>query len=333
MKTQTDKEIDEILKGFEMFDVDSSGKINPLEIKEVLDTMNTKEKNPFIYEIIDSLCNDKKYKKNGITINELLNYFHSQVNDDVSNNGLRRIFNVLSDKKTNTISMQTFWNLAKEFHIEEGGISEEELRYLLERTQLDNDGLTFEEFFTIMKADKNINKVEIYKKPEINNKNKIENGIEQAIFSTPEKPEKNIQNLPPMIEKYLDYNDSSENIENGGNGEEYENETIIKLPNGQNQIEINLNSDEIIEKNPILQRCDDVILEKDEENYSSKEGVNSNKGSITNNNISEIENIISSGKNSSDNTEKNENGVVFIPKKYHRRYRENKISTNVEDDK
>ena len=72
-----------------------------------------------------------------------------------------------------------------------------------------------------MKADKNINKVEIYKKPEINNKNKIENGIEQAIFSTPEKPEKNIQNLPPMIEKYLDYNDSSENIENGGNGEEY----------------------------------------------------------------------------------------------------------------
>ena len=333
MKTQTDKEIDEILKGFEMFDVDSSGKINPLEIKEVLDTMNTKEKNPFIYEIIDSLCNDKKYKKNGITINELLNYFHSQVNDDVSNNGLRRIFNVLSDKKTNTISMQTFWNLAKEFHIEEGGISEEELRYLLERTQLDNDGLTFEEFFTIMKADKNINKVEIYKKPEINNKNKIENGIEQAIFSTPEKPEKNIKNLPPMIEKYLDYNDSSENIENGGNGEEYENETIIKLPNGQNQIEINLNSDEIIEKNPILQRCDDVILEKDEENYSSKEGVNSNKGSITNNNISEIENIISSGKNSSDNTEKNENGVVFIPKKYHRRYRENKISTNVEDDK
>ena len=73
-------------------------------------------------------------------------------------------------------------------------------------------------------------------------------------------------------------------------------------------------------------------MEKDEENYSSKEGVNSNKGSITNNNISEIENLLSSGKNSSENTDKNENGEVFVPKRYHRRYRENKISTNVNND-
>ena len=338
MRNENDIEIDEILKGFEMFDVDSSGKIYPLEIKEIMDIMNTNEKNPLIYEIIDSLCNEKKYKNDGITINELMNFLYSQINDNESKNGLRKMFNILSDKKTNTIPMQTFLNLSKEFHNDEGGISEKELKYLLEKTQLSNDGLTFEEFSTIMKAEnknnKKINKNEIYKKP-INEKNKnkiLENGIEQTIFSTPKKSEKIIQNLPPMLEKnYLD-NDNSENIENGGNGEEYDSETIIKLPDGKKQIEINLNSGEIIEKNQIFQRYDDVILEKDEENYSSKEGVNSNKGSITNNNISEIENLLSSGKNSSENTDKNENGEVFVPKRYHRRYRENKISTNVNND-
>ena len=341
MKTQTNKEIDEILKGFQMFDVNSSGKINPLEVKEAMDVMNTKEKNPFIYEIIDSLCNDEKYTKEGITINDLVNYFYYQANDNVSNNGLRKLFHVLSDKESNTIPMQTFLNLAKEFNEEEGGISEDELKYLLEKTELSNDGLTFDEFFTIMKAgtknnnNNKINKFEVYKKPEVNDisKNKeVENGVEQTLFTTPKKSEKIIQNLPPMIEKNLDLNDNMENVENGGNGEEYENENIIELPNGKKQIEINFNDGEIMEKNQILQRYEDVILEKDEENYSSKEGINSNKGSITNNNISEIENLISSGKNSSDNTEKNEKGEIFIPKRYHRRYRQNKTSTNVEND-
>ena len=44
-------DIDEIRKGFEMFDVENKGQIDPIELKETMEEMNLKDKNPFIYEL------------------------------------------------------------------------------------------------------------------------------------------------------------------------------------------------------------------------------------------------------------------------------------------
>ena len=56
-------DLDEIREGLEMFDVENKGIINPLELKQTMEEMNLKEKNPFMYEMISSLCNKKEIKK------------------------------------------------------------------------------------------------------------------------------------------------------------------------------------------------------------------------------------------------------------------------------
>ena len=66
-------EIKEIRKGFEMFDVENKGQIDPFELKETLEEMNLKDKNPFIYELISYLCSRKDIKsKGGLTSDEFI---------------------------------------------------------------------------------------------------------------------------------------------------------------------------------------------------------------------------------------------------------------------
>ena len=151
-KLNEESELEEIRKGFEMFDVNGTGKIIPIEVKEAMDSMNMKEKNPFIYDVIESLCAEKQFRNNnGISIEDLVNYVYDKVSDNETNLGLRQLFDALKDPESDTISMHTFIKLAKDYGDDEG-ISEDELRYLLEKTQLGGDELTFDEFYTIMKG-------------------------------------------------------------------------------------------------------------------------------------------------------------------------------------
>ena len=62
-RTTEEDDLEEIRKGFDMFDVNGTGIIDPEELLEVMDSMNLKEKNPFIYEMIESLSQEKQFKK------------------------------------------------------------------------------------------------------------------------------------------------------------------------------------------------------------------------------------------------------------------------------
>ena len=250
-------ELDEIRKGFEMFDVNRTGKIIPSEIKEAMDSMNIKEKNPFIYEIIQSLCNEKKYKNNkeGLSIDELVNYVNEKVNDNETNLGLKQLFDALKDPDTDCISMHTFIKLAKDFG-EDNGMSENELRYLLEKTQLGGDELTFDEFYTIMKGCSSScsksnqslrsSEVSLIKQKETISNNKDDNDLEEM--------EKNdIQISEQKIEDNININN---NLNNDNNEEEIKikNDDIskgkfiddIKDENKDEKIDIVNNNDENI---------------------------------------------------------------------------------------
>ena len=148
-RTTENDDLEEIRKGFEMFDVEGTGIINPLELLEAMDSMNIKEKNPFIYEIIESLASEKEFRNNGVKLDELVEYVYNKVNDTESNVGLRQIFDVINDRDTDNVSMSTFYTLARDYGDQ---LSEDEIRYLLERTQMGGTDLTFDEFYTIMKG-------------------------------------------------------------------------------------------------------------------------------------------------------------------------------------
>ena len=150
-KPTEESELEEIRKGFQMFDTNGTGLVNPSEIKEAMESMNMQEKNPFLFDIISSLSTSEEFRnKEGISIDDLVNYVYEKVNDNESNMGLRQLFDALKDPGSNTISMHTFMKLAKDY--DEDDLSGDEFRYLLEKTQLGGDELTFEEFCTIMKG-------------------------------------------------------------------------------------------------------------------------------------------------------------------------------------
>ena len=190
-KTTEEDDLEEIRKGFEKFDVNGTGIINPSELLEAMDAMNIKEKNPFIYEIIESLNSEKDIKKKGgVNLDDLVSYVYQKVNDTETNMGLRQIHDVINDRDTDTISMTTFYDLARKYGDQ---LNEDELRMLLEKTQMGGTDLTFDEFYTIMKGsgkdnssmnmsrssfrNKNNNNNEVYVRKSNNNSNINDNNI------------------------------------------------------------------------------------------------------------------------------------------------------------
>ena len=190
-KTTEEDDLEEIRKGFEKFDVNGTGIINPSELLEAMNAMNIKEKNPFIYEIIESLNSEKDIKKKGgVNLDELVSYVYQKVNDTETNMGLRQIHDVINDRDTDTISMTTFYDLARKYGDQ---LNEDELRMLLEKTQMGGTDLTFDEFYTIMKGsgkdnssmnmsrssfrNKNNNNNEVYVRKSNNNSNINDNNI------------------------------------------------------------------------------------------------------------------------------------------------------------
>ena len=171
-RTTEEDDLEEIRKGFEKFDVNGTGIIDPAELLEAMDSMNMKEKNPFIYEIIESLNSEKDIKKKGgVNIEELVSYVYNKVNDTETNIGLRQIYEVINDRDTDTISMTTFYDLARKYGDQ---LTEDEIRMLLEKTQMGGTNLDFDEFYTIMKGAGKDNSIMNMSRSSFRNKNNNE---------------------------------------------------------------------------------------------------------------------------------------------------------------
>ena len=167
-------DLNEIIKGFEMFDVENKGQIDPLELKETMEEMNLIDKNPFIYELISSLCSLKDIKtKGGLTPEEFISFLQEKINDVESQEGIKRIFDVFSDLD-NKIPMPTFYKTAREVGDEEGGL---EIKDLVEKSKTGGKELDFDEFYEIMK-DNNYNQ---YSYKYISNNKEINNSKKEYI--------------------------------------------------------------------------------------------------------------------------------------------------------
>ena len=146
-KYNQEEDLKEIREGFEMFDVENKGQIDPLELKETMEEMNLKEKNPFIYDIISSFCSDKNIKsKGGLSSDDFISYLQNEMSDPKQKKGIKTIFNVFSDLD-NKIPMTTFYQTAREVGDEEGGA---EIRDLIEKSKTGGKEIDFNEFYDIM---------------------------------------------------------------------------------------------------------------------------------------------------------------------------------------
>jgi hypothetical protein len=355
-----------------------------------MDSMGMKEKNPFIYEVIETLCSENQYRNNndGISIDDLVNYVYQKVNDNETNLGLHQLFDAIKDPDTDTISMHTFIKLAKDYG-DDDGMSEEDLRYLLEKTQLGGDSLTFDEFYTIMKGGESnssksnvsIRSSEPYTKKksplsniasqELNNSKKEENNNEKEKendananyneieininddnsrgLGTPDKSpfsvnkeEFNYQNIKNVEEINNNNNMDLESFEKGINQIKLENDEEkgkerekIEPPKEKEIHEVREIREvkEVKETNPVrkynrFRRFEVTNNNKDNNNNNNKVVVEE-KTTVTKN-VYRTRRPVNLNNNEEKRDEKAEDKKeAEAPKRYHRRYRENKISTNV----
>ena len=127
-ETQNNIDLEEIRQGFEIFDVNKTGFISPLELLETFDAMNLKKRDPFIYNIIHSLTKSKKYS-NQISIDELISFIDSKLNSN-SKKGINLIFNSLCEPNNNHISLSSLPHYARE---SDDIMTEKELRALFKK--------------------------------------------------------------------------------------------------------------------------------------------------------------------------------------------------------
>ena len=94
----------EIIKGFRFLGTsEKSSKIQPKELKNLMDKLGLKNKTFFTYNIVDSLCSNKEIKrKGGITRAEFTPYLEEKMDELYNKEGIDAVSNLLRNPKKNS---------------------------------------------------------------------------------------------------------------------------------------------------------------------------------------------------------------------------------------
>ena len=284
-----DEEINEIRKGFEMFDVENKGQIDPFELKETIEDMNLKYKNPFIYELITSLCLGKDIKsKGGLTSGEFISILQEKISDVESKQGIKTIYEVFSDSD-NKVPMPTFYQVAKEVGDEEGGA---EIRNLVELSKTGGKEIDFNEFYDIMKEKNIMNKYNY-------NSNKMNKSA----------------NKSQSKGKNIDENESGQDT--------YEKKYLTK--NNEKKIVENKTNFVFMEKNIVTEEDNDSPLKANRYHY--KFDMDNKLKDKEDNRVDVNYSYSNKSKNNKEEIYHDEKDDGIEVKRYHRRFRENRTNT------
>ena len=146
-KTKDAPELEEIRKGFEQFDYEKKGVINPFDLKKTMDQMNMHDKNPAVYELIKSLCQNEFKDSEGITCDDFISAITDKLSDNSTKDNIKQVFDIFTEPRSNTIPLSSFVQAARELR---ETVSEVELKEMLDKAGANGNEITFEEFYKIM---------------------------------------------------------------------------------------------------------------------------------------------------------------------------------------
>ena len=146
-KTKDAPELDEIRKGFEQFDYEKKGFINPFDIKKTMDQMNMYDKNPAVYELIKSLCQNEFKNSDGINFDDFISAITNKLSDNSTKDNIKQVFDIFTEPRSNTIPLSSLVHAARELR---ETVTEVELKEMLEKAGANGNEITFEEFYEIM---------------------------------------------------------------------------------------------------------------------------------------------------------------------------------------
>jgi|JI6StandDraft_1071083.scaffolds.fasta_scaffold304156_1 centrin-1 len=131
----------EIREAFDLFDYEGTGIIDSKELQSSMSSLGYEAKNQTLYHAISDFSGPIDFPK----FFELLT---ARIAAKDSKESLRRVFALFDDAKTGFISVKNLRQVSKEVG---ENIDDAELMEMIERADLDNDGLiSEEEFYAIM---------------------------------------------------------------------------------------------------------------------------------------------------------------------------------------
>ena len=144
--TLSDEEINDIKLLFNLYDQKGTGIIYPQEFKDNMELIGLHEKEPMLYSFINEL-NTEEANKNGITVDDFINFINYKLGDKNNKEGIRRIFELFVNKKGDeVIQLHTFKKIANEYGKK---LNNEQIKELFEKSTSDGNSMTFEEFYKL----------------------------------------------------------------------------------------------------------------------------------------------------------------------------------------
>jgi len=142
------EEYEEIKQAFELFDTNSTGRINPQELKQAMQSLGFDSRNPTIFDMICELDTPEAQRKGGIDIDQFVEAINNKLGDKETKEGIRRIFQLfVSDPDATSITANDLKKIAKELG---ETMQKEELDDMLKRASSSGHDLSFQEFYDIM---------------------------------------------------------------------------------------------------------------------------------------------------------------------------------------
>ena len=139
------EDIIEIKKAFDMFDIDNTGTINPMDLKNTLEVQGYETKNSAVYRMINEIDVDNTEKVN---FGEFLDLMASEGFDNTSVDEIRKLFNIFDIDKTGYIEVKNLKRIARELG---ESLDEQEIIEIITKSDLDGDGVvSFQDFYNIM---------------------------------------------------------------------------------------------------------------------------------------------------------------------------------------
>merc|ERR1712054_185206 len=141
----TEEEIMEIKEAFDLFDTDSSGSIDPKELKEAMNSLGLEARNQTIYQMILDMDADGS---GDIDFEEFLNLMTAKMSDRDTREDIRKVFRLFDEENAGVVTIRNLRRVAKELG---ETMEDNELLEMIERADSDGDGnVTFEDFYNIM---------------------------------------------------------------------------------------------------------------------------------------------------------------------------------------
>ncbi|OMJ81993.1 hypothetical protein SteCoe_17427 [Stentor coeruleus] len=139
----TEDEIKDCKEAFDLFDLDSSGTIDPKEVQAALNSLG-RDQSPTIFRLLAGI----EELGAEIDFDSFLGHVNDRLGNRESKEGVQRILDLFDAEGTGHITLKALTRVARELG---ESMTEEELAHALERiSSLGSPELTFEDFYKVM---------------------------------------------------------------------------------------------------------------------------------------------------------------------------------------